>query len=90
MKPTNGLERMPETHSALTAWLIGVLVPAKATEDGSASKALAADHLTAKASALLWHLYSSHNAIIATMLKVEKDINAGVRRSPSGSAQLPV
>ena len=71
---------MDKQEAALTAWLNGVLVPAKATEDGSASKALAAGRLTAKASGLLWHLYSSDNAIIATMLKVEKHIDAGQLR----------
>ena len=71
---------MDKQEAALTAWLNMVLVPAKATEEGPASRALAAGRTAAKARGLLWQLYSSDNAIIATMLKVEKRIDAGQLR----------
>ena len=71
---------MGKQEAALTAWLKTVLVPAKATEEGSTSRALAAGRMAAKARGLLWHLYSSDSAVIATMLKVEKRIDAGQLR----------
>lgn len=71
---------MDKQEAALTAWLNSVLAPARGTEDDSASRALAAGRMTAKARGLLWHLYSSDNALIASMLKVEKHIDAGQLR----------
>lgn len=71
---------MDKQEAALTAWLSTVLVPAKTTEDGPASRALAAGRMAAKARGLLWHLYSSDDSMIATMLKVEKHIDAGQLR----------
>ena len=71
---------MDKQEAALTAWLNTVLVPAKATEEGSTSRALAAGCMAARARGLLWHLYSSDSAVIATMLKVEKRIDAGQLR----------
>ena len=67
-------------EAAFSAWLNSVLVPAKATEEGPASQALAARRLAAKIRGLLWHLYSADTDVIASMLKVEKHIDAGQLR----------
>ena len=67
-------------EAAFSAWLNGVLVPAKASEEGPASQALAARRLAAKVRGLLWHLYSADADVIASMLKVEKHIDAGQLR----------
>ncbi len=67
-------------EAAFSAWLNCVLVPAKTTEEGLASQALAARRLAAKVRGLLWHLYSADTDVIASMLKVEKHIDAGQLR----------
>ncbi len=67
-------------EAGFSAWLNGVLVPAKAAEEGLGSQALAARRLAAKVRGLLWHLYSADHEVIATMLKVEKHIDAGQLR----------
>ena len=71
---------MDKQEAALTAWLNSVLVPAKASEEGPAGRALAAARMAAKARGLLWQLYSSDSGVIAVMLKVEKHIDAGQLR----------
>ncbi|DBB17480.1 TPA: hypothetical protein ACH3X3_014500 [Trebouxia sp. C0006] len=75
-------------EAAFSAWLNSVLVPAKATEEGLASQALAACRLAAKVRGLLWHLYSADTDVIASMLKVEKHIDAGQLRLKDEEAQL--
>ena len=71
---------MEKQEAAFSAWLNSVLVPAKASEEGLASQALAARCLAAKVRGLLWHLYSADTDVIASMLKVEKHIDAGQLR----------
>ncbi|KAA6419435.1 MAG: abnormal spindle-like microcephaly-associated protein [Trebouxia sp. A1-2] len=75
-------------EGAFLAWLNSVLVPAKATEEGPAGQALAARRLAAKVRGLLWHLYSADTDVIASMLKVEKHIDAGQLRLKDEEAQL--
>jgi len=67
-------------EAAFSAWLNSVLVPAKAIEEGPARQARAARRLAAKVRGLLWHLYSADRDVIASMLKVEKHIDAGQLR----------
>ena len=57
-----------------------MLVPAKAAEEGPVGQALASRRLAAKVRGLLWHLYSTDDELISTMLKVEKHIDAGQLR----------
>lgn len=79
---------MEKQEAAFSAWLNSILVPAKTDEEGAASQALAACRLAAKVRGLLWHLYSADNEVIASMLKVEKHIDAGQLRLKDEVSQL--